>query len=75
MTLDIRATANLSPDLQEMMVQAGKATPSVAVTTITLAGVGLDQWVLIATLVYTVLQAGWFVYDKLIRRRSRGDDA
>jgi hypothetical protein len=37
-----------------------------------LAGVSLQEWVLWATLVYTLMQAGWFIYDKLIRRKRNG---
>lgn len=51
----------------EYIVAAYKATPPVTVTALSLGGVGLSQWVLVVTLVYTVLQMGWFIYDKIIR--------
>lgn len=40
----------------EYIVAAGKASPPLAVTGMGAAGYGLQEWVLIATLVYTVLQ-------------------
>ena len=49
-----------------------KITPGVAVTTATIAGVTLQEWVLIATLIYTVLQTAL-----LIKKwwRERADEA
>ena len=59
-------------DLPDMLVEASKSAPPVAVTGITMVGISLSDWVLIATLTYTFLQMGWFVWDKLIRpRRDR----
>ena len=54
------------------------AAPPVAVSGFTLAGIGLSDWVLILTALYTALQIGWFVYEKairprLVRRRTTGD--
>lgn len=40
----------------EYIVAAGKASPPLAVTGLGVAGLPLEQWVLIATLFYTVLQ-------------------
>lgn len=45
-----------------------KAAPPVSVTGLTLAGVSLNEWVLLATLFYTLLQTGWFIYSKFIRK-------
>lgn len=49
------------------LVEATKAVPPVAVTGISLAGISLSDWVLISTLIYTVMQAAWFMWEKLIR--------
>lgn len=53
----------------EYILAATKAAPPVTVTGFTLSGVTLNEWVLIATLVYTLLQMGWFIYDKIIKRK------
>lgn len=41
----------------EIANEAMKAAPPVSVTGLSLAGVGLSDWVLLATLIYTVLQS------------------
>jgi hypothetical protein len=48
----------------EHVAGAIKATPPAAVTGLSLAGVTLNEWVMIATLIYTVMQIGWFIYSK-----------
>ncbi|WP_328277777.1 hypothetical protein [Sphingobium sp.] len=60
--------------LPDSLVEVTKAVPPVAVTGISLAGIGLSDWVLISTLIYTVMQAGWFVWEKLIRPWRAGRD-
>lgn len=52
-----------------------KASPSVAVGGLTLFGVGLADWVLLLTLVYTALQISLLVRDKIWRhyRGSKRD--
>lgn len=58
----------------EYLAVAGKATPSTAVSGLILAGVPLESWVVILTLVFLLLQIGHAVY-KIARdlRRGRGD--
>jgi hypothetical protein len=51
----------------EIAGEITKAAPPVSVAGLGLAGVSLNQWVLIATLIYTVLQIVWFIYSKFIR--------
>ncbi len=41
---------------------AGKLTPSIGVAGVTLAGVNLQDWVLILTIIYTVLMIGEKLY-------------
>lgn len=48
-----------------------KASPPVSVTAMTLAGVSLQEWVLIATLVYTILQITFLIYGKLKEYNGR----
>ena len=43
-----------------------KAIPPITVTGLSLSGVTLQEWVLIATLVYTVLQILILVRDKVL---------
>lgn len=52
----------------EYILAATKAAPPVTVTGITLAGISLNEWVLLFTLIYTILQIGWFIYDKCFRK-------
>lgn len=49
-----------------------KALPPVSVTGLTLAGVSLNEWVLLLTLFYTIIQIMWFIYSKLIRKDADG---
>lgn len=59
----------MSPNqnLGEAAVEAAKAAPSVSVAGLTLAGVALNDLVLLATLIYTLMQAGYFIYSKFVR--------
>jgi hypothetical protein len=50
--------------------EAVKAGPPVTVGGLTVFGVGLSDWVLIATLVYTVLQLYFLLRDKWYRPRK-----
>lgn len=52
----------------ELAGEITKAAPPVSVAGLSLAGVTLNEWVLIATLAYTLLQMGWFIYSKFIRK-------
>lgn len=54
----------------EAFSASAKAMPPVAVSSFTAAGMTLEQWVLVATLIYTVLQAAHLVY-KFVRDRRR----
>lgn len=51
----------------ELAGEITKAAPPVTVTGLSLFGVTLNEWVLIATLTYTLLQMGYFIYTKFIR--------
>lgn len=51
----------------EIAGEITKAAPPVSVAGLSLAGVSLNEWVLIVTLLYTLLQMGWFIYSKFIR--------
>ena len=56
-----------------MAVEAVKAAPPVTVVGMTLGGVSLQEWVLILTAVYTVLQIGFLIRDKVFRRKDKDD--
>lgn len=47
-----------------------RAAPAVTVSGASLLGFSLNEWVLIATLIYTLLQMGWFIYSKFIRKEK-----
>lgn len=53
----------------DMITAAGKATPALAVSGATMAGVSLDTWVMGATLLYLVLQIAYLIW-KFFRERS-----
>ena len=56
----------------EVVTEAVKSAPAVTVGGLTLFGVGLSDWVLIATLIYTGLQVYVLVRDKFIKRNRDG---
>ena len=51
----------------DIVTEVAKAAPALTVGGLTLFGVGLADWVLLATLVYTVLQVGFLLRDKMYR--------
>lgn len=53
------------------VAEISKATPPIAVGGLTLFGVGLSDWVLILTLIYTILQIGFLIRDKVWRHYGR----
>jgi hypothetical protein len=55
-------------DNHEIFSEAIKASPPVTVVSMALGGITLQDWVLIATLIYTLMQAGWFIYSKFFRK-------
>lgn len=54
----------------EFAVAAGKATPPLTVAGAAIAGIPLQDWVLIATLIYTVLQIGALIHGFLKKRAA-----
>lgn len=52
---------------QDTLAEASKAAPPVTVGGLSLVGVPLSDWLIIATLVYTVLQIVFLIRDKLYR--------
>jgi hypothetical protein len=63
------------PTETTVMEALGKSSPPVLVTGLTLGGVSLNEWVMIATLAYTVLQAAFLIRDKLYRPWKEKRDA
>lgn len=57
----------------DVLHEAAKAAPAVTVGGLTLFGVGLSDWVLLLTLIYTLLQIGFLIRDKVIRPRKALD--
>lgn len=54
---------------------AVKSGPPVVVSTMSLAGYSLNDWVLVATLLWIAVQMVWFLWAKIIRPKiHRGDD-
>lgn len=54
----------------DILQEAYKAGPPATVATLTLAGVALQDWVLLATLGYTILQLYFLLRDKWWRQRK-----
>lgn len=63
--------------IMQQPTQAGvevlKAAPSVTVGGMTVAGVPLSDWVLILTAIYTILQIGFLLRDKVFRKKEKHD--
>ncbi len=53
----------------EYVLDAGKLSPPAAVTTMAAAGISLQDWVAILTIIYTVLMIAHLIY-KFIRERK-----
>lgn len=62
------------PNHSDIVSEAAKAAPAVTVGGLTLFGVVLSDLVLLATLVYTVLQIFFLVRDKWYRPRKGKHD-
>lgn len=58
---------NVSP---EEVAAAAKVAPPATIGALTFAGVDLSQWVLLATLVYTLLQITFLIRDRIYRKRK-----
>jgi hypothetical protein len=48
----------------DIVKEAVNSTPPASVAGLTLAGVQLNDWVMVATLLYLILQISWFIYSK-----------
>lgn len=49
-----------------------KSAPPVVVSGMTLAGYSLNDWVLMATLLWIAVQMGWFIWSNIIKPRIGG---
>lgn len=54
----------------DILREAVASAPPASVATLTLAGVSLQDWVLIATLVWIVTQFGYFIYQRVKEARN-----
>lgn len=52
----------------EMTIEAVKSSPPITVVGLTMGGIALQDWVYILTIIYLLMQAGWFAYSKFIRK-------
>lgn len=57
----------------EYAVEAGRGAPPLLVTSISVAGVGLQDWVYILTAIYTVLQIA-IIVRKYVKDRRNGSN-
>lgn len=57
----------------DLVTEAQKATPPIVVATASnVEGFSLNDWVMIATLAYIALQAGWLVWKWFRAARTKG---
>ena len=54
----------------EISVETAKALPTITVGGLTLFGVGLSDWVLLLTAIYTICQLYFLFRDKWYRKRK-----
>ena len=57
----------------DITVEAFKASPSVAVGSLSLTGVGLADWLIILTIIYTLAQLYFLLRDKWWKQRGTPD--
>lgn len=57
----------------EIVTAAAKAAPPVAVSGLTVAGLPLQDWVLLLTAIYTLAQLFVLVRDRLVQRKRAAD--
>lgn len=60
---------------QEYVIAGYKASPPVSVATMALAGIPLQEWVYIVTIVYLVLQSAKLIYDAVVKFKRRKEAA
>jgi hypothetical protein len=56
----------------EIKTELTRMAPPIGVSTVSIAGVSLSEWVLGATLVYTLIQIGWTIY-RIVRHFKGGN--
>ncbi|MBF7012546.1 hypothetical protein QUC32_23135 [Novosphingobium resinovorum] len=57
---------SLSITSADLLAAAGKASPPLAVTSAAAVGLTLNEWMIVCTIVYTILQAAILIY-KFVR--------
>lgn len=62
----------MSQKLADIAVEGAKVSPPVAVIAVSSQGMTLQDWVLVATLAYIGLQAGWLVWKWYRALRTKG---
>jgi len=55
----------------EITIEALKAAPSITVGSLTLMGVGLSDWLIILTIIYTLAQLYFLLRDKWWNKRDK----
>jgi hypothetical protein len=63
----------LSNSISDVATEVAKGAPAYATAGLVLAGLSLNDWVLVATLVYVGLQAYVLVRDKIWPGRKKAD--
>jgi hypothetical protein len=54
--------------MNDLAASAAKVMPPVSISVATLLGLGLSDWLLVATIIYTVLQTIFLIRDKVFRK-------
>lgn len=69
----IQLTRPMTHEKAEIVTAAVKAAPPVAVSGLTVAGLPLQDWVLILTAIYTLAQLYVLVRDRIAQRKRTAD--
>lgn len=54
--------------MNDLAASAAKAAPPLSATVATLLGYGLQDWLVVITIIYTILQTVFLIYDKCFRK-------
>lgn len=56
--------------LVDFVIETAKVSPPMVTGTLIFFGVPLSQWAIIATLVYTIMLIGGWIYDRFLKKNK-----
>jgi disulfide bond formation protein DsbB len=54
--------------MNDLAASAVKAAPPISATVATLLGYGMQDWLVIITIIYTILQTVFLIYEKAFKK-------